>query len=48
MGYVSHPDGVDADYIKSGRFEIAIAGQRYAARASLRPMYDPTSARMKA
>jgi 4-methylaminobutanoate oxidase (formaldehyde-forming) len=48
MGYVSNEDGVDADFIKSGRFEIAIAGQRHAARASLRPMVDPTGSRMKA
>ncbi|HVO03589.1 MAG TPA: FAD-dependent oxidoreductase, partial [Candidatus Cybelea sp.] len=48
MGYVANEDGVDADFIKSGKFEIAIAGERHAARASLRPMHDPTGARMKA
>jgi 4-methylaminobutanoate oxidase (formaldehyde-forming) len=48
MGYVSNDTGVDADFIKSGQFEIAIAGVRHKARASLRPMYDPTGARMKA
>ena len=48
MGYVSNADGVDADFIKSGKFEIAIAGVRHAARASLRPMQDPAGARMKA
>jgi 4-methylaminobutanoate oxidase (formaldehyde-forming) len=48
MGYVSNEGGVDADFIKSGKFEIAIAGVRHAAKASLRPMYDPTGARMKA
>jgi glycine cleavage system aminomethyltransferase T/glycine/D-amino acid oxidase-like deaminating enzyme len=48
MGYVSNEAGVDADFIKSGKFEIAIAGVRHAAKASLRPMHDPSGARMKA
>ena len=48
MGYVSNEAGVDAEFIKSGRFEIAIAGKRHAAWASLRPMQDPTGARMRA
>lgn len=30
-----------------GTYEIEVAKRRYAARASLRPMWDPTSARMK-
>jgi 4-methylaminobutanoate oxidase (formaldehyde-forming) len=47
MGYVTNEAGVDADFIKSGQFEIAIAGKRHAAKASLRPMVDPTGARMK-
>ena len=40
-------DIVTVDYIKSGTYEIEIAGVRYPAKASLRPMYDPTSARVK-
>ena len=48
MGYVSNEAGVDAEFIKSGKFEIAIAGVRHAAKASLRPMVDPSGARMKA
>ncbi|GAB2179677.1 GcvT family protein [Dongia sp. agr-C8] len=48
MGYVSNEAGVDADFIKSGQFEIAIAGVRHKAKASLRPMVDPSGARMKA
>lgn len=47
MGYVNHPDGVTADLIKNAKFELEVAGERLPARASLRPMYDPTSERMK-
>ena len=48
MGYVNNDDGVDADYVKSGAYEIEIAGKRFEAEASLRPMYDPKGERMKA
>ena len=41
LGYVNNPDGVNADYGKSGSYEIHTAGERFAAKASLRPMYDP-------
>jgi heterotetrameric sarcosine oxidase gamma subunit len=40
-----HP--VTADWISRGRWEVDIAGTRHPAVASLRPMYDPTSARIK-
>lgn len=45
LGYVKHAGGVDADYVKSGRYEIEVAGVRVPARVSLQPLYDPTSAR---
>jgi 4-methylaminobutanoate oxidase (formaldehyde-forming) len=48
MGYVNCADGVDQSYIDSGRFEIEVACERTPARASLRPMYDPRSERMRA
>jgi len=38
---------VTADYIKSGSYEIDIAGVRYPAKASLRPMYDPKLKRVR-
>ncbi|MFC2063529.1 FAD-dependent oxidoreductase [Chloroflexota bacterium] len=34
-------DVVSLDYIKSGTYEIDIAGVRYSAEVSLKPMYDP-------
>ena len=48
LGYVNHEDGVNADFVKSGRYEIEVAGKRVPATASLRPMYDPTSSRIRA
>ena len=47
LGYVSHADGVDADYVNAGSYEIEVACERVPARASLRPMYDPKSERMR-
>jgi glycine cleavage system aminomethyltransferase T/glycine/D-amino acid oxidase-like deaminating enzyme len=47
LGFVENNDGVTADYIKNGNFEIEVNGKRYPAKASLRPMYDPKSVRVK-
>jgi glycine cleavage system T protein len=47
MGYVRDEAGVDAGYVAAGKWEIEVGLKRYSARASLRPLYDPTSARMK-
>jgi len=47
LGYVTHPDGVSAELIAEGGFEIEVAGTRFAASASLTPLYDPKSARVR-
>ena len=47
LGYVTSPEGVTADYVATGRWEIEVGLVRHKARASLRPLYDPTGARMK-
>ncbi len=47
LGYVNNPGGVDADYVNSGTYEIEVACERFAATASLRPMYDPKNERIK-
>jgi 4-methylaminobutanoate oxidase (formaldehyde-forming) len=47
MGYVRHEGGVDSNYVAAGKWEIDVGLKRFAAKASLRPLYDPTSARMK-
>ena len=48
LGYVENAGGVDAAYVNAGRYEIEVAGERYPAKASLRPLYDPKSSRIKA
>ncbi len=49
LAMVSAGEGlVTPDWIASGTWEVDIAGTRHAAEVSLRPLYDPTSARIKA
>jgi 4-methylaminobutanoate oxidase (formaldehyde-forming) len=47
LGFVENQDGVTRDYVKNGLFEISVAGVRYPAKASLRPMYDPKLERVR-
>jgi 4-methylaminobutanoate oxidase (formaldehyde-forming) len=47
LGYVTNPDGVDAVFVETGRWEIEIACERVPARAQLTPPYDPKSARVR-
>jgi 4-methylaminobutanoate oxidase (formaldehyde-forming) len=39
---------VDEAYLSEGRWEVDIAGQRYPARVSLTPLYDPGNQRIRA
>lgn len=48
LGYIESAEGVDAAFVRQGTYEILVAGQRIPADASLRPMYDPKSERIKA
>ena len=47
MGFVEREGGATREFINSGRYEIDIAGERFPARASLIPMYDPTGIRVR-
>ena len=47
MGFVHHEVDASVEFISSGSYEIDIAGERYPARASLRPMYDPQNIRVR-
>jgi glycine cleavage system aminomethyltransferase T/glycine/D-amino acid oxidase-like deaminating enzyme len=47
LGYVENEAGVSAAYIESGDYEIQVAGVRYPAQASLRPLYDPKNERVR-
>jgi 4-methylaminobutanoate oxidase (formaldehyde-forming) len=47
LGYVEESGGKVADRIAAGGFEIEIAGRRFAADASLSPLYDPKNTRIR-
>ena len=40
--------GLPVDAVESTAFEIDVAGTRYPAKASVRPMYDPDRRRITA
>ena len=46
MGYVLCKGESEADVLASS-YEIEIAGERFAAEASLKPMYDPKAERVR-
>lgn len=46
MGYVPCA-GESAEQVLASTYEIDVAGTRVKAEASLKPMYDPTSARVR-
>ena len=47
LGYVTAADGGVVGPIDPDGYEIEIAGVRYPALASLKPLYDPAGARIK-
>jgi 4-methylaminobutanoate oxidase (formaldehyde-forming) len=47
-GPVTSAGIVTPEWLAEGHWEVDIAGVRYAAEVSLRPMYDPTSAKVRA
>jgi 4-methylaminobutanoate oxidase (formaldehyde-forming) len=47
LGYVRNEGGVTEEYVRDARFEVLIGNQKVRARASLKPLYDPTSARIR-
>jgi 4-methylaminobutanoate oxidase (formaldehyde-forming) len=44
---VTAPNGAPVEAIGSNDYEVEVAGIRYPATASLRPMYDPKNERIK-
>ena len=47
LGYVENDEVIDSAFVSEGVWEIEVAGERISARASLSPMYDPRSERVK-
>ena len=46
MGYVKNPNGVNAEWVRAGQYEIVINGSRFAAKPFLRSPYDPERKRI--
>ncbi len=46
-GYVRHVEGVTAEYVMSGTYELEVASVRVAAQAHLTPLYDPKMERVR-
>jgi sarcosine dehydrogenase len=47
IGYVRNAEGLDADFVLSGRYELNVATKRVPAKAGLAPLYDPEMKRVK-
>jgi sarcosine dehydrogenase len=49
LGYVRDPqNGVDAEYVMAGEYELEVAAERVPAKPFLKPLYDPGMRRVKA
>jgi 4-methylaminobutanoate oxidase (formaldehyde-forming) len=46
LASIDHTEGVTADWLASGGFEVVVNGVRYAATLQFRPYYDPDRARI--
>ena len=46
-GYVNHADGVTAEFLRAGAYELEVASERVPARLALDPPYDPAGGRIK-
>ena len=47
LAMIEAGQALDQEYLDRGMWEVDIAGQRYPAIASLRPLYDPDMKRIK-
>ena len=49
LGYLRHPAGgvITPEFLRSGRYQVNAGGDVYPATVSLRPPFDPSSARVR-
>lgn len=47
-GYVRNEAGVDDAFLSSGKYELVVANERFAATIQMAPLYDPQGERVKA
>ena len=48
LGYVRNPEGVTADYVLSGDYQLEVASEMVPCEVTLAPLYDPKGAKIKA
>jgi 4-methylaminobutanoate oxidase (formaldehyde-forming) len=48
LAMIEADEPVTAAWLRAGRWEVEIAGKRYPAEVSLKPLYDPDMTRIKA
>ncbi|MFM7064790.1 MAG: glycine cleavage T C-terminal barrel domain-containing protein, partial [Actinomycetes bacterium] len=48
LAMLESEEPLTADWLSGGELEVDVAGERYPAVASLRPMYDPANERIRA
>ena len=48
LGYVRNPEGVTADYVLSGDYQLEVASELVPCEVTLAPLYDPKGAKIKA
>lgn len=48
LGYVRNPEGVTADYVLSGSYQLEVASELVPCTVTLAPLYDPKGAKIKA
>jgi 4-methylaminobutanoate oxidase (formaldehyde-forming) len=46
-GYVRNPEGVDADFVLAGDYELEVATERVTCKVGMKPLYDPGMERVK-
>ena len=47
MGYLENPEGIDDEWILSGKYEIDVEGKRIPAKVHLQAPYDPKGERVR-
>ena len=47
MGYLEKPEGIDDEWILSGKYEIDVEGKRIPAKVHLQAPYDPKGERVR-
>ena len=48
LAYVKNADGVSADWLSTGTWEVELAWKKHAAKVQFAPFYDPKGERIKA